>query len=354
MEAFNLKLSRKTSYQNNETIYDTQSRLWFDYTIKEAYEPDDLTEVLYLFEHRIEREAIQFVSGKGTRKHPYQRMLESLTDYQQKLIDYRKHIEICGGRNSYSKTDHDATFMHGKEDYYSKTGILKPYYNLQIGVSDEYIMHYRVFQNPTDTKTWISFFDTFKQHYNYLPSYPVADAGYGSYDNYMYNLKNGMKLSMKYNMFSKEYTPAYKKKRYALKNMRECGNTLVSDDGQIHRYSHDYEDRKGVHLRIKQIYKHDSWTEIMKDEGIPHTISKDIVLMELHQNAKELLKSEEGILLRTQRSIQVEGAFGDIKANAEYTKIQRRGIKGVQTELCLVLIGYNLRKYHAKKYRLKH
>lgn len=325
-----------------------------DYDIKEAYEPSDLNEVMNLFENKIDREVIQFVLGKGTRKHPYQRILETLTQYHQKLTDYTKHIEICGERNSYSKTDHDATFMHGKEDYYSKTGIFKPYYNLQIGVSDEYIMHYGVFANPTDTKTWIPFFDTFKQRYNYLPSTPVADAGYGSYDNYMYNLENGMQLSMKYNMFSKEDTPAYKKKLYAVKNMQDYGDTLVSGDGQIYRYSHDYEDRHGTHIRIKQIYKHDSWTETLKNQEIPHTISKDVILTDLHRHAKELLKSEEGITLRNQRSIQVEGAFGDIKANSEYTRIQRRGMRGVQTELCMVLIGYNLRKYHAKKHRMKH
>lgn len=74
----------------------------------------------------------------------------------------------------------------------------------------------------------------------------------------------------------------------------------------------------------------------------------------MQDEARKLLKSEEGISLRIRRSIEVEGAFGDIKANCEYTRIQRRGRQRVQTEICLVLIGYNLKKYHAKKHRILH
>lgn len=103
--------------------------------------------------------------------------------------------------------------MHGKEDYYNKTGIFKPYYNIQIGVNDEYILHYGIYPNPTDTKTWIPFFDSFHYRYGFYPNKPVADAGYGSYDNYMYNLEHNMKLSMKYHMFSKEDEKKFKKQK---------------------------------------------------------------------------------------------------------------------------------------------
>ena len=73
--------------------------------------------------------------------------------------------------------------------------------------------------------------------------------------------------------------------------------------------------------------------------------------MELQQEAKRNLDSDEGIDLRTKRSIQVEGAFGDIKNNMEYRRIQRRGIKNVENEIYLICIGFNLRKFHNKRYR---
>ncbi|TFI03839.1 IS1182 family transposase, partial [Thiopseudomonas sp. 4R-3cl] len=112
--------------------------------------------------------------------------------------------------------------------------------------------------------------------------------------------------------------------------------------------------RKGVYTRIIQVYKHRDWKETYKELKIPKTISRDISLLEMQSAAKEYLKSDEGIDLRVRRSIEVEGAFGDIKSNSEYTRIQRRGKIGVQTEIALVLIGYNLRKYHAKKHRFLH
>ena len=73
--------------------------------------------------------------------------------------------------------------MNMKYDYYNQTGVFKPGYNLQIGVSDEYIMHMDIFSNPTDTKTYIPFMKKYKKRYGCYPKWPIGDAGYGSYDN---------------------------------------------------------------------------------------------------------------------------------------------------------------------------
>ena len=361
--------ARKTSFVWKKAILNHQSNLYlkvsklliqieneFDIqsVIKDVYSVEDLESSITQLRHCIEDNQVQFVFGKGSRKSPYQRVYEHLVSYQNKLEAYVKHLEICGQRNSYSKTDHDATFMHGKEDYYNKTGIFKPYYNVQIGVSDEYILHYGVYPNPTDTKTWIPFMETMKARYGFLPSKPVADAGYGSYDNYMYNLENEMALTMKYSMFSKEDESSFKKKLYNIKNMKDYGDRLESNDGHVYDYSHDNEDTRGNYLRIRQIYKHSNWDESMKELGIPKSITKDVVLNELQNTAKEKLKSDEGIQTRIQRSIQVEGAFAEIKSNTEYKRIQRRGNKRVKTDICMVIMGYNLKKFHSKKYRVKH
>ncbi|WP_268892241.1 transposase [Erysipelothrix urinaevulpis] len=260
-------------------------------------------------------------------------------------------MRICGDRNSYSKTDHDATFMHGKEDYYSKTGIFKPYYNLQIGVSDEYILHLGVYPNPTDTKTFIPFLETYFERYKSNPKYPVADAGYGSYDNYLYCLDHDMGLFMKYGHFNKENESKFKRKIYNVKNMDITPNKITAIDGTTYTYSHDYIQRRGLYPQHKKVYNHDNWDESMKERKIPKTISYDSVMVQLQNQARKNLKSPNGIELRKQRSIQVEGAFGDIKANTDYVRIQRRGKRSVQTELTLVALGYNLRKFHAKKLR---
>ena len=338
----------------SKVLKEVEDKLKYPSEIKDTYQAEDIEKLCYVLELQAEKSGIGYVYGKGSRKHPIQRYHELLKEYVLKLKEYQTHLNICGERNSYSKTDHDATFMHGKEDYYSKTGIFKAYYNVQIGVSDEYILHYGIYSNPTDTKTWMPFFDEFFRRYRYYPRTPVADAGYGSYDNYMYNLIHGMRLSMKYNMFSKEDETSFAKKLYHIKNMKLEGESLISADGQVYHYSHEYEERRGTYPSIKQIYIHQSWDESFKEKGIPKKISRDIVLNQMQDEARKLLKSEEGISLRIRRSIEVEGAFGDIKANCEYTRIQRRGRQRVQTEICLVLIGYNLKKYHAKKHRILH
>ncbi|MFP9084404.1 IS1182 family transposase, partial [Enterococcus faecalis] len=70
----------------------------------------------------------------------------------RKTLEHQTQFSTYGTRNSYSKTDHDATFMRVKEDP-MKNGQLKPAYNLQIATCNQFVLGYDVFQNPTDTKT---------------------------------------------------------------------------------------------------------------------------------------------------------------------------------------------------------
>ena len=95
------------------------------------------------------------------------------------MMEYDNHLDTLGERNSYSKTDPDATFMHMKEDT-MKNGQTKPGYNLQIGTENQFLIDFRLFPNTTDTLTLIPFFHSFEQRYNHLPTVGVADSGYGS------------------------------------------------------------------------------------------------------------------------------------------------------------------------------
>ena len=106
-------------------------------------------------------QGISFVHGKGKHKTQLQRDCERLEELLNKGTEYVEHLRICGNRKSYSKTDPDATFMRMKEDH-MKNGQLKPGYNLQIGVSGEYIFSLALFPNPTDTTTLIPFLERLK------------------------------------------------------------------------------------------------------------------------------------------------------------------------------------------------
>ena len=102
-----------------------------------------------------------------------------------KLMEYDNHLDTLGERNSYSKTDPEATFMRMKEDA-MRNGQTKPGYNLQIGTQNQFLIDFRLFPTPTDTLTLIPFFHSFEQRYNRLPTVGVADSGYGSEENYRF------------------------------------------------------------------------------------------------------------------------------------------------------------------------
>ena len=108
-----------------------------------------------------------------------QHSIETLENYQKKLKEYIKKICLCDKRNSYSKTDTNATFMRMKEDA-MKNGQLKPTYNLQHGVDSEYITWLTIGPQPTDTTTLIPFLESMKKHLNFKYLKIVADAGYES------------------------------------------------------------------------------------------------------------------------------------------------------------------------------
>ena len=128
-------------------------------------------------------ENVVFVHGIGKRKTPLQKSIETLEDYLYKLKEYNQKIHICGERNSYSKTDHDATFMRMKEDAMGN-GQLKPAYNLQHGVDAEYITWLTIGPQPTDTTTLIPFLKEAEEYLKFKYKNITADAGYESEEIY--------------------------------------------------------------------------------------------------------------------------------------------------------------------------
>ena len=144
------------------------------------------------------------VRGRGHRKTTEQRLYDRLCEYTAKLKKYAKHLRICGDeRNSYSKTDNDATFMRMKKDYMGNDQLL-PGYNIQLGVCDQYIAVFDVKQYASDMDCFQPLVEKFHKTYGKYPEYPVADAGYGSFNNYLYCEEHGMKKYMKFTMFEKE------------------------------------------------------------------------------------------------------------------------------------------------------
>ena len=147
------------------------------------------------------------------RKFPKQAR-KQLIDYIVRKLKYQRDFEIFDERNSYSKTDPDATFMRMKDDY-MKNGQLKAGYNIQVATEGQYALAYSIFPNPTDTRTLIPFLDEIEQHYFKLPNHIVADARYGSEQNYDDILSNRKREALiTYNMYLKEQKKKYKQNEF--------------------------------------------------------------------------------------------------------------------------------------------
>ena len=293
--------------------------------------------------------------GRGHAKHPLQRYKEGFAEDEEKILKYSIYYKLAKGRNSFSKTDPDATFMHMKYDYYNHTNVFKPGYNVQMGSSNGYIRHIYVSGDANDRNTYIPFMEGYHRAYGCFPRKTPADAGYGSYDNYCYCKEHDIELYMKYNTMHKEQEKVTDKNRFRSYRMKpdEEGN-IYCPQGHAFTLEQTKESVKGRYPRTIQFYRNEHC------EGCPlrsqctrfkhgRTLQRTDKLAEMQIEVRENLRTETGQELLKQRSIQAEGIFGQIKQDQEYDRLWRRKETMVKLELLLVSIGHNLRKYHTHR-----
>ena len=323
------------------------------------YTPECLEMILdrYAFRCQIDTEA--FVHGRGHRKPREQHYYEKLKEYTKKLREYIKKIQICGPeRNSYSKTDHDATFMRMKKDYMGNDQLL-PAYNIQLGVADEYIAVVDVMQYRSDMDCFVPLMEKFKELYGFYPKYPVADAGYGSFNNYIYCQEHGMEKYMKFPMYKKETKDnGYHNDPFRAVNFNvDADGDLVCPGGKKFHFAYRKAVRGNQYGRQEEYYTCEDcsgcpYASQCKKTDKNRTVCINSELSSMHKEVLENLESIQGALLRMNRSIQAEGTFGVMKYDRWYKRVVRKGLKRVKLELILVSIGHNLYKFRNKKMRL--
>lgn len=291
---------------------------------------------------------------RSQRKTPKQ-IVKQVYEWIQRKQKYEKDFDIFGTRNSYSKTDHDATFMRMKDDY-MKNGQLKAGYNVQIATEGQYALAYSIFSNPTDTRTLIPFLDEIKRRYFELPKHIVADAGYGSEQNYDDIISNHKREALiTYNMYLKEKKKKYNQNEFNPDNWQydEENDVYTCPNQQrlVFKYPSIRTDKTGFKREFK-IY------ECEDCSGCPFrslcTKAKEgnhrkLMVNEKWEQQKEYVRtklSEEntGAIYR-QRKIDVEPVFGFLKANLRFTRFSVRGKSKVENEMGLALMAVNLRKF---------
>ena len=303
-------------------------------------------------------QGIEFVHGTGKRKTELQKAVELVEGYIARQKEYDDYSHSFGDRNSFSKTDRDATFMRMKEDH-MRNGQLKPAYNAVIGVDSEYIVGAMVSQERSDGKTLIPFLERYGQGYGRI----TADAGYESEENYTHLEESGQLAFIKPSNYEQSKTKKYKSDIGRRENMPYDAeaDAYYCHIGRRLSASHEKKTRStaGYHI-VTTVYECESC------DGCPHkakcikpggkrtieertkrlNVSK--TFLRQRDDAMARITSEEGILLRTNRSIQVEGAFGVIKEDMDFRQFLHRGQVKVETELLLLSFAYNVNKLHNK------
>ncbi len=272
-----------------------------------------------------------------------------LVEYLNKSLEYEEKERICGDtRNSYYKTDHDATAMCLKRDYYSGFGSnFHAAYNTQIIVSKGLITCCFVSQHRNDLNLFI---DTLKLHYSYYNQYPknvCADAGYGSLDNYKFLSDNNIGNYVKY--FSWEGNVSGRYPSQYILNDDSTITCLNRNKGVVtNEINRHPKGKNSVFYKITgcnncnfNIY----CKRFMKDKFTNEKIFEVVVdLQHFVRQSESNLLSAKGIELRVNRSAQVEGAYGVIKQDMMYNRLRRTSLSKASTEIKLTCLGYNIRK----------
>ena len=295
---------------------------------------------------------LTFAVGKGKHKTQLQRDIETLKAFLNKKNEYYSHLGRFGNRNSFSKTDTDATFMHMKEDY-MRNGQLKPGYNIQIGVESEYIVGVGSFSNRSDVNTLIPFLNRIRSYTNRKFEQIIADAGYESSENYLYLEENRQKCFIKPQNYEISKTRKYKANPYTVENMdyNEKKDEYICPDGRKLKFKRESKKTtENGYVVSTRYYSNDKCgrcphrDKCHKSKNGYRTIRVNQVLNEYRPKTLEALTSEEGALLRMNRSIQVEGVFGVLKEDYGFRRFLTRGKRNIETQFFLLAFALNIEK----------
>ena len=316
---------------------------------------DYLQEILEFLSENSKHENIEFVHGKGKRKTKIQKFIEDLSEFIEKQEKYDNYTKTFDGRNSFSKTDKEATFMHMKEDH-MRNSQLKPGYNMQIGVEGEYIVGVDISSERSDQLTFIPFLKKLNENLSQSFENITADAGYESEENYVYL------ETTKQNTFIKPQTYESMKKRSFKNNISKRENMIydeINDEytchnnkklnviGEYIRKSKSGYEADVTVYECEDCYGCQYKPRCTKTKGNKKlTVSKKFIQKRLKSLGN--ITSLQGIMLRTNRSIQVEGAFGVLKEDYGFRRFLCRGKKNVKTEFTLLCFGYDINKFHNK------
>lgn len=301
------------------------------------------------------------------KRRTYKKYLRKIkTDYLPRKQKYETYNALFQERNSFSKTDTDATFMRMKDDY-MRNGQLKPGYNIQIATENQYVLAYDVFPNPTDTKTLNPFLDRFLDQHSELPNYIVADAGYGSEENYLYiHDVLGKTPLITYGGYYKEQKKKTKANPFIVENwsyVEEQDLYICPAKRPVNFKRYSRRTDKSGFVRDLKIYECENCQGCpvrssctRAEEGKNRQIQVNNTWRYFKAECKKKLLEEQTGAIYRRRKIEVEPVFGHLKAQLAFHRFHLRGKQGAKIDVGLAFMALNLRKlgrYMEGKVQLK-
>ena len=302
------------------------------------------------------KKAVERINNK-LKKEPKNKKLKKARrvlekDYIPREEKYEQQEKKFQGRNSYSKTDEDATFMRMKEDH-MLNGQLKPGYNIQVGTENQFVIGYSVHQRVGDTSCLKDHLEKLNYWLGEYPETLTADAGYGSEENYAYLQEKNITAYVKYNTFHYEQKKRYKKKKtYWIENFTYLAeeDQYVCPQGKslTYLYTKNHISENG-YASSRRIYECTECQECpVKSECTKSKYNRRIYigvqLLKMKKIAHDHLASPRGMEMRSRRPIEVEAVFGRLKQNWGFRRFLLRGKEKVKIEWGILCIAHNIAK----------
>jgi transposase len=289
------------------------------------------------------------LENKPIEKKVKQKLQYAKKNWPSNVAKYNEQEKILDGRNSYSKTDEDATFMRMKEDH-MLNGQLKPGYNVQISSENQFVLNYTVHPNPTDYLTLPTHVEDFVQTLQTMPEAVTTDAGYGSEENYVMLEAKLIEAYVKYTYFDKEQGGTVSSFASDQLHYNADEDYVVCPMGQ-HMNNIGTHTKKTSNGFEQTITKYEAANcNGCPMRGVCHKSSRNRIveinhnLRRLKKQAGDRLRSEEGIEKRKKRCADVEPVFANWKQNKGFRRFHLRGKEKVSTEIGLLATAHNLQK----------
>jgi len=324
---------------------------------------DELGEGQVIDSERLQKkidELNERLKQKPKDKQLQQAIKKMESNYLPRQQKYEEQQRKLAGRNSYARSDEEATSMRMKEDRGAEKPWAKPAYNVQMGTENQFVIGFSLHQRPGDTSCLIPHLEEVRKYLGCLPKNVSADAGYGSEENYAYLETHQLGNYVKYNTFHREQI--HHKKPELIRRKRFRSESFPYDESQdvficpadqrlTYHYTTHFTTENGYPTE-RRVYQCDQCAtcplkpECTQAKG-NRQIRSSFRLRDFRAQARDNLLSEQGRTLRVRRATDVETVFGQIKHNQQFRRFMLRGLKKTTTEWGLLCLAHNMKKLAA-------